>query len=64
MQLANSGHSIFGDNKYGIRGKGKQIALWAYQLTIEHPVTKETLKFVDLPEKIGTWCILKEVNII
>lgn len=64
VQLANSGHSIFGDNKYGIRGKGKQIALWAYQLTIEHPVTKETLKFVDLPKKIGTWCILKEVNII
>ena len=62
VQLANSGHSIFGDNKYGTRGKGKQIALWAYQLTIEHPITKETLQFVDLPEKIGTWCILKEVD--
>ena len=47
VQLANSGHSIFGDNKYGTRGKGKQIALWAYQLTIEHPITKETLQFVD-----------------
>ena len=62
VQLANSGHSIFGDNKYGTRGKGKQIALWAYQLTIEHPITKEKLQFVDLPEKIGTWCILKEVE--
>ena len=62
VQLANSGHSIFGDNKYGTRGKGKQIALWAYQLTIEHPITKETLQFVDLPEIIGTWCILKEVD--
>lgn len=62
VQLANSDHSIFGDNKYGTRGKGKQIALWAYQLTIEHPITKETLQFVDLPEKIGTWCILKEVD--
>ena len=62
VQLANSGHSIFGDNKYGTRGKGKQIALWAYQLTIEHPITKEKLQFVDLPEKIGTWCILKEVD--
>ena len=62
VQLANNGHSIFGDNKYGTRGKGKQIALWAYQLTIEHPITKETLQFVDLPEKIGTWCILKEVD--
>ena len=62
VQLANSGHSIFGDNKYCTRGKGKQIALWAYQLTIEHPITKEKLQFVDLPEKIGTWCILKEVE--
>ena len=62
VQLANSGHSIFGDNKYGTRGKGKQIALWAYQLTIEHPITKEKLQFVDLPEKIGTWCIFKEVD--
>ena len=30
VQLSNFGHSIFGDQKYGIRGKGKQIALWAY----------------------------------
>ena len=27
VQLANFGHSIFGDQKYGTRGKGKQIAL-------------------------------------
>ena len=52
VQLANSGHSIFGDNKYGKRGKGKQIALWAYQLTIEHPSTKEKMLFVDLREMI------------
>lgn len=62
VQLANFGHSIFGDNKYGSRGKGKQIALWAYQLEIEHPVTKEKLFFSDLPEHVGTWCILKEFN--
>ena len=59
VQLANFGHSIFGDQKYGTRGKGKQIALWAYELTIEHPVTKEKITFKDLPEAIGTWCILK-----
>lgn len=62
VQLANFGHSIFGDNKYGSRGRGKQIALWAYQLEIEHPITKEKLLFSDLPEPIGTWCILKEFN--
>ena len=58
VQLSNFGHSIFGDQKYGIRGKGKQIALWAYELTIEHPITKEEKVFKDYPEPVGTWCIL------
>ncbi len=59
VQLSNFGHSIFGDQKYGTRGRGKQIALWAYSLTIVHPVSKEEMTFEDLPEPIGTWCILK-----
>ena len=59
VQLSNFGHSIFGDQKYGTRGKGKQIALWAYSLTIVHPISKEEMTFEDLPEPIGTWCILK-----
>ena len=62
VQLSNFNHSIFGDQKYGTRGKGKQIALWAYELTIEHPITKEKMTFKDLPEPIGTWCILKQLN--
>ena len=63
VQLANAGHSIFGDQKYGKRGQGKQIALWAYELTIEHPITKEEITFKDFPEAIGTWCILREINL-
>ena len=59
VQLQNFGHSIFGDQKYGTRGKGKQIALWAYELTIEHPITKRKMTFKSLPEPVGTWCILK-----
>ena len=59
VQLSNMGHSIFGDQKYGTRGKGKPIALWAYELEIEHPITKEKMKFEKLPEAKGTWCILK-----
>ena len=59
VQLSNFAHSIFGDQKYGTRGKGKQIALWAYELTIEHPITKEKMTFKDYPEANGTWCILK-----
>ncbi len=61
VQLSNFGHSIFGDQKYGTRGQGKQIALWAYELTIEHPITKENMTFKDLPEPVGTWCILKSI---
>lgn len=62
VQLANFGHSIFGDQKYGTRGQGKQIALWAYELTIKHPITKEEMTFKDLPEAVGTWCILNQIN--
>ena len=63
VQLAHSGHSIFGDQKYGTRGQGKQIALWAYELTIQHPVSKEEMTFKCLPESNGTWCILRDVSI-
>ena len=62
VQLSNFGHSIFGDQKYGTRGTGKQIALWAYELTIMHPITKEEMTFIDLPEKVGTWSMLKKIN--
>ena len=60
VQLSHFGHSIFGDQKYGTRGQGKQIALWAYQLTVKHPITKEEMTFEDLPESTGTWCILRD----
>lgn len=63
LQMSNFGHSIFGDQKYGTRGQGKQIALWAYELTIEHPITKEEMTFKCLPESNGTWCILRDVSI-
>ena len=63
VQLSHAGHSIFGDQKYGSRGQGKQIALWAYELTIQHPVTKEEMTFKCLPESNGTWCILRDLEI-
>ena len=62
VQMKASGHSIFGDQKYGTRGQGKQIALWAYELSFIHPISKEIITFKDLPDAIGTWCILKDVN--
>jgi len=47
----------------GTRGKGKQIALWAYKLTIKHPITKEEMTFNVLPETNGTWCILRDIEV-
>ncbi len=63
VQLANSSHSIYGDQKYGTRGSGKQIALWAYKLGFNHPVTKEFMEFVSLPEINGTWKIIEDLDI-
>ncbi len=63
VQLASRNHSIYVDNKYGGRGHGKQIALWAYELSIIHPITKEEINFKVIPEKIGSWKILEDINI-
>lgn len=64
VQLSSRGHSIYGDQKYGGRGHGKQIALWAYKLQISHPVSKEKLDFIDIPEKMGSWKIIENINIM
>ena len=50
VQFANFGHSLFGDQKYGTRGKGKQIRLWAFRLELEHPTTKENMVFESEPK--------------
>ena len=63
VQLASRGHSIYADQKYGVRGRGKQICLWAYSLTIQHPITKEEMTFVNVPEKISSWKILEGVDV-
>ncbi len=60
VQFASRGHSLSGDQKYGTRGRGKQLALWAYSLSFIHPTTKEELTFEDYPEIVGSWKILEE----
>ena len=63
VQLSSRNHSIYGDQKYGGRGHGKQIALWAYKLTIKHPITKEEMEFKCLPKYEGSWKILEDINL-
>lgn len=63
VQLSSRNHSIYGDQKYGGRGHGKQIALWAYSLKILHPITREKMIFKSIPEINGTWKILENINL-
>ena len=60
VQFSSRNHSLYGDQKYGTRGRGKQLCLWVYKLSFYHPTTKEKLEFEDYPEKIGSWKILSE----
>jgi 23S rRNA pseudouridine1911/1915/1917 synthase len=58
VQFASRNHSLSGDQKYGTRGRGKQLALWAYSLSILHPITKSRLEFTLEPAHTGSWKIL------
>ena len=63
VQLSSREHSIYGDQKYGGRGHGKQIALWAYKLCIKHPITKEEMVFKSIPNKEGSWKIIECITL-
>ena len=45
VQFASRGHSLLGDGKYGARGEGRQIALFATRLAFSHPVTRKKMAF-------------------
>lgn len=63
VQFASRNHAIYGDQKYGSRGQRQQICLWAYSLTIKHPISKDEMNFICLPEKQKTWKILSGIEI-
>ena len=53
VQFSSRNHPLYGDQRYNKHAKvGEQIALFAYKLSFEHPVTKELLGFkLDKPNK-------------
>lgn len=52
VQLAERGHPILGDAKYGSQRKfSPGIALHAQSLEFTHPVTKESIRFVAKPPR-------------
>lgn len=63
VQLSSRGHSIVGDSKYHGKNIDKGLCLWAYKLTIEHPITKEKLTFSDVPDMKGNWKELSGVEL-
>lgn len=63
VQFASRGHSLYGDQKYGTRGKQKPIALFAYQLSFPDPITKQILTFQALPKNKGTWSMINGINL-
>jgi 23S rRNA pseudouridine1911/1915/1917 synthase len=55
-QLANLGFPIIGDVKYGGRqGATGVIGLWAYELTLSHPISQEPLTFTEKPGVFWPW---------
>ncbi len=55
VQFASRNHALYGDQLYGIQDK-KPIALYAFHLKFNHPVTKEVMDFKLYP-KNGIWGI-------
>lgn len=52
VQLANIGHSLVGDVKYGKqKGTTSKLGLWAGKLAFNHPTTKERLVFMAMPDE-------------
>ncbi len=49
IQFASRGFSLYGDGKYGSREKCPFIGLWAYRLTFPHPVNRQTVSAMALP---------------
>jgi 23S rRNA pseudouridine1911/1915/1917 synthase len=49
VQMANAGHPLYGDRKYGAGGSGEEIALYSCRLAFTHPVTKALMTFEQMP---------------
>jgi 23S rRNA pseudouridine1911/1915/1917 synthase len=51
VQFSNLGHPLYGDKRYGKENDKGDIALYAYELSFNHPTTKDNLVFKHLPSK-------------
>lgn len=57
VQLATNGNPLFGDQKYGqdVNKVGQQIALWAHNLSFDHPVQHVPVNVTSNPPAVFPW---------
>ena len=49
LQFSSRGYPLYGDKKYGSKISDSDIALFAYKLVFNHPITKEAIVFTAEP---------------
>lgn len=61
VQMAHMGTPLYGDAKYsGIRVPPETpLALWANELSFNHPISKESMTFQSLPPEHYPWSLFK-----
>lgn len=60
VQFSSRNLPLWGDQKYNTKALvGEQIALWAYEIRFEHPISKEVLEFRLQPKDEYPWNIYK-----
>ncbi len=57
VQLSHAGYTLYGDQRYGanVNKAGQQIALWAYSITLNHPIKKEEMTFTCQTPNTEPW---------
>jgi 23S rRNA pseudouridine1911/1915/1917 synthase len=66
VQMATRGYPIYGDVKYGptVNQVGQTLALWAYQLSFQHPITQTKMSFKLSPEYSGIWNAVYDAGLL
>lgn len=59
VQFSNYGYPLYGDQKYGrnLNRIGQQIALWSSEISINHPINNEEIRFTSEPPKQNPWVL-------
>ena len=57
VQFAACGHPLFGDQRYGrtVNRPGRQLALWAHAVSLDHPTLKKRMTFTSFPAQAQPW---------